>query len=128
MVIARLEHEPVYHLYGSPGTVVMKGNSFIQADLNLVLYVAGPLSFLGFFGLGGEGCWCSLPSSESPESMSPLSDSESLISAIQKYSRAEMWRGHGNSLAHVREHKTLNFRLKTILKFKVLLVDQLSRP
>jgi len=28
----------------------MKGNSFIQAELNLVLYIAAPVSYLDFFG------------------------------------------------------------------------------
>ena len=44
----------LYYLYGSPGTEVMKANSFFHAELNFVLYVAAPASFLDFFGLGGD--------------------------------------------------------------------------
>lgn len=32
----------------------MKGNSFFQLGLNLVLYVAAPATFLVFFGMGRD--------------------------------------------------------------------------
>lgn len=35
-------------------------NSFLQPQLNLVLYVAAPVNCLDFFGLGGDSCWSSL--------------------------------------------------------------------
>ena len=124
MVTARLEHEPVYHLYGSPGTVVMKGNSFIQADLNLVLYVAGPWASLAWEGKAAGAHY---------RHQSPLSQCRPFL--IQSHSFQLFKNTHelkcGADMgirSRMREHKTLNFRLKTILKFKVLLVDQLSRP
>ena len=42
------------YLLGSFGTEVMKGYSFVQAELNFEGYIAAPESFLDFLG-GGQG-------------------------------------------------------------------------
>ena len=67
------------YLYGSPGTDVIKSNSFCQSELNFVAYEAAPENFL-VLHLGGDN------SASDSESVTLLQLSESAISNIFKVS------------------------------------------